>query len=85
MKENSYAKMSDETLKKNIKTTTFVAGLLGGALFVLFCIKIYNYVQEGLSVGLITPIALLPILLLNINNINKMKAELKSRDGNPLP
>ncbi len=26
--------MSDETLKKNIKATTFVAGLLGGALFV---------------------------------------------------
>ena len=82
MKENPYAKMSDETLKKNTKAGTFVTGLLGGALFVLFCINIYNYTQTDFTPLFIVPIALLPILILNITNIKKMKAELKLREGN---
>ncbi|MFN3847979.1 MAG: redox-active disulfide protein 2 [Spirosomataceae bacterium] len=82
MKENSFEKMTTEELKKGIKTNNLVSGLLGGMLLVLICLNIFNIINGNSGFTSLTiPVALLPILLLPINNLNKMKSELKKREA----
>jgi hypothetical protein len=81
MKQSSFSKMSDEALKKGISTATILSAMLGGTLIVLLGLTIYNYPQQGFSPLSIIPFALSPILFLNISNVMKMKAELKSRES----
>jgi hypothetical protein len=81
MKENGYAKMPTEKLKKLTTTVSAISGILGGTLLVLFAIKFYDFVEnDGSGASLITPIALLPVLFLNLLNLKNMKAELKNRN-----
>jgi hypothetical protein len=78
MKKN-YAEMSTEDLKKSIKTSTFVSGLLGGALLFSLILNIFIN-KKSIWDSIITPLCLLPILLVVYQPMKEMKKELKSRE-----
>ncbi|MFN3847980.1 MAG: redox-active disulfide protein 2 [Spirosomataceae bacterium] len=82
MKENSYSKMSTEQLKKTIGVSSAITGMLGVMLLILAGMAIYNKVQENNgSLSIAVPLALSPILFLNLVNIKNMKDELKKREN----
>lgn len=81
-KESTYSKMSTEQLKKTIGITSAITGMLGVMLMILVGMVIYNKVQENnSSLSIVVPLALSPILFLNLINIKNMKDELKKRDN----
>lgn len=70
-----------EELDKKLKTTKTVTGLLAGLLFLQFAVGIYLTTQQGFNVFTIVPLAFLPILIINITNIKKMKEEISKRNS----
>jgi len=72
--------MSNEELLKNQRIIKLLAGMLGGALLVLFGAGLYITFTKGFSPLFITSVALMPILIININNLNEIKKEIKARN-----
>jgi len=80
MNNRKPADLSNEELirdEKNIKTLTLI---FMGVLLVLFASTIFLTFKNGFSAMSVIPIALLPILIMNINNWNALKKEIKSRN-----
>ena len=80
MNNRKPADLSNEELirdEKNIKTLTLI---FMGVLLVLFASTIFLPFKNGFSAMSVIPIALLPILIMNINNWNALKKEIKSRN-----
>lgn len=71
--------LSNEELTKRVKTTKTVAGLLAGILLVEFAAGLYLTIKQGFSIFLVIPIAFLPILIINYQNIKKLNEEIASR------
>lgn len=71
--------MNTEDLIKNEKMLKGIAYGFAVLLLFLFGINIFLVVKKGFGPSQIVPIALLPILLLNLNNLKEIKKELKSR------
>ncbi|MBB4806533.1 hypothetical protein HNP38_001829 [Chryseobacterium defluvii] len=81
MKGKKIQEMSNEELLKHEKTVKTVTSLLCGALLVLFAATIFlNIVKKEFNPLTAVPIALLPILLININTLNEIKKEKKNRN-----
>lgn len=72
--------LSTEELTKKAKTTKMVAGLLAGALLIEFAAGIYLTIKQGFSIFLVLPIAFLPILIINYQNIKKINEEIARRE-----
>jgi tetrahydromethanopterin S-methyltransferase subunit E len=81
MGNNKFSEMSKEELIKNQKTLTGVAYGLGIVLFLAFVVNIFLVFKKGFSALTVVPIALLPVLILNISNLKEIKKELESRDN----
>ncbi len=79
MKQKSFEDMSTEELEKSRKMLSVILGFLIGASLTLLVLGIYITINKGFSPVLIIPIAMLPIGILNFNNLNKIKEELKKR------
>ncbi len=78
---NIFKKMSDEQLLKQEKITKGLTYVLGGSLLLLFCLNIYLGIRDGFNFGsMAVPIALSPILLLNVMNMKKIKTEKQTRN-----
>ncbi|CAM3620029.1 redox-active disulfide protein 2 [Flavobacterium chungbukense] len=71
--------MSTEELIKNQKTLKTVNTIFAVVLFMLFALNIFIVFNKGFSAMNVVPIALLPILFLNISNLKEIKKELESR------
>lgn len=80
MKNNKLAETSTEELIQNEKKIKVLTLILAGALLVLFGASLFLTFKKGFTVLSCIPIGLLPILILNINNWNAIKKEIKSRD-----
>ena len=79
MKQKSFEDMSTQELEKSKKILSVILGFLLGASLTLLVLGIYITINKGFSPVLILPIAMLPIWILNFNNLNKIKEELKKR------
>lgn len=79
-KQTDYSELSTMDLLAKKKTTVFVSALLGGVLALLFIITIFQSITEGFKALSAVPFALLPILAININEVNSLNKELKSRE-----
>lgn len=79
MKSNKFQDMSREALLKQQKTAKFLTGLLVGGLLTLFAINIYLGITKGFSSVVAIPFALLPIVVLNVNNLKQIEQELANR------
>lgn len=79
MKNNKFSEMSTEELLKSEKSLKTVTYIFGVALLFLFGLNIFLAVNRGFSASQVIPLALLPILILNLNSLKEIKKELDSR------
>lgn len=86
MKENPYTKMTLEQLKVKAKMFKTVTSVFSGMLMVLVFVVVFLGIRQGFNTVFISlsiiPVALLPILLVNLNSIKKINDEIKSRENN---
>jgi predicted ABC-type exoprotein transport system permease subunit len=79
MKNKNLSEMNSEALLKQEKSIKFLTGILIGALLALLVIGIVSAYKNGQYTFIILPLALLPIVFLNINNLKEVRKELASR------
>ena len=68
-----------EELHKKAKTSKMASGALAGILIVQLAVGIYLTILQGFNVFIVIPIAFIPILILNFNEIKKINAEIARR------
>lgn len=71
--------MNTEDLVKNEKILQGITYGFAVILLFLLGVNIFLVVKKGFGASQVVPIALLPILVLNLNNLREIKKELKSR------
>ena len=69
------SEMSVKALYKEQKSTKFFTGVLIGALLVMGFISF----QDGFSILTLFPVFFLPLVILNVNKLKKIKKELRLR------
>lgn len=79
-KQTDYSELSTKDLLAKKKTTVFVAAFFGGILTVLFIVTILITIKDVFTPFLCLPFAFLPILIININEVNSLNKEVKSRE-----
>ena len=79
MKKQDLSNLSTDFLHKKEKSMKAITAMLAITLIVLFAVSLYMTIMESFTPLLIVPIALLPILILNIKSINNINRELGSR------
>lgn len=80
MLEKNFSSMSNEQLLKNYKSSKGMAYLLGGSLLVSTLVNLYLTFTKGFNVLTVVPFALLPILILLMNNAKGFKSEMVKRN-----
>lgn len=80
MSNKRYAEMSNEELLKSQKSIKTVTAILVGMLLFLFAVNIFLAFKKGFSALNAVPIALLPIVIINVNTLKEIKKELNSRN-----
>jgi len=71
---------SDEEIISNEKKVKVLTIMLMVAILLLFLSTMFLTFKKGFSALTVVPIALLPILIMNINNWNKLKKEKVNRN-----
>lgn len=82
MKAKPLSEYTTQELTQKLKALKTVTSIFAGTLIVLFAINLYQSIMDKFTALSIIPIALMPILVINIASISKIKAELKSREQN---
>ncbi|MDW9379485.1 redox-active disulfide protein 2 [Chryseobacterium sp. JV558] len=80
MKNKSISEYTNEELISNEKKIKIITIMLGIAILLLFMSNIVLTFKRGFSAMSVIPIALVPILILNINNWNQLKKEKANRN-----
>lgn len=80
MKNKSISEYTNEELISNEKKIKIITIMLGIAILLLFLSNIVLTFKRGFSTMSVIPIALVPILILNINNWNQLKKEKANRN-----
>ncbi len=81
MKSDKLQEMSNEALRKQRKSIVVITGLLAGVLLVLLIVSLCLWFRKDFAIALPSltfPLALLPIVLLNLNKLKEIKKELNS-------
>lgn len=76
----SISEYTDEELVNNEKKIKVLTIMLMVAIVLLFLSTMFLTFKKGFSALTVIPIALLPILIININNWNKLKKEKADRN-----
>ena len=79
MKNNSIAGYTNEELIRNEKKIKGICIILSIMIILLLLINIYLTFKRGFNALNVIPIALLPVLIINMNNWNQLKKEKKNR------
>ncbi|UTX49003.1 redox-active disulfide protein 2 [Chryseobacterium sp. MA9] len=80
MKNRAVSEYTNEELISNEKKIKIITIILGIAILLLFLSNIFLTFKRGFSAMSVIPIALVPILILNINNWNQLKKEKANRN-----
>ena len=80
MKNTSLSEMSSDEIIKNKKTIGAATAALAGLLLFLLILSIYKWMTKDFTLQVVVPLALSPIVFLNIKKIKEMKRELQSRE-----
>lgn len=80
MAKENISELKTEYLVKKKKTILTVTGMLAGMLVVLFIMGILLSIKKGFSALVVVPFGLLPIVILNYNEVSKINKELTSRN-----
>jgi len=76
----SISEYTDEELINNEKKIKVLTIMLMVVIILLFLSTMFLTFKKGFSALTVIPIALLPILIININNWNKLKKEKADRN-----
>lgn len=79
MKQPPIAEMSTEVLKKNYKSMKTVIIILSVFMVIMVGSGIYITLSKGFGAVSVLPLAFLPLFILNIVNLKKIKNELITR------
>lgn len=82
MKENPYAKMTLDELNAKAKSLKSMTSIFSSLLLVMTFVGVFLSIRQGFSVFSVLPVAFLPLLVININSIKKIKEEIQSRESN---
>jgi hypothetical protein len=69
-----------ESLNKKQKLLKMITAMLGVMLLILLVLAIYVSFKKGFSALIVVPIALMPILMLNVISIKNIQKQLRSRE-----
>ncbi|PRD56804.1 redox-active disulfide protein 2 [Sphingobacterium gobiense] len=79
-KNTPLTEMSTEELIKNQKTMGTATAALAGLLASLFILSVYKWITKGFTSLIVVPLALLPIVFVNLKKLKEIKEELEIRD-----
>ncbi|PUB34744.1 hypothetical protein C8J95_102412 [Elizabethkingia sp. YR214] len=79
MKNENFSDLSTEELLKKQKTIKPLTITLIGTLILLFVLSLFITFKKGFTALLVVPIALSPIVILNLNNLKNIQKEINSR------
>lgn len=80
MKKEDYSKYSIEDLTKKEKTAKVATIALGALIVMQFFPCLYLTYKQGFNVFTVLPFTFLPLLMVNILTLKKIKAEMNSRN-----
>ena len=80
MNNKKPAELSNEELISNEKRMKAITIAFAVILTLSFAATFILILQEGFTVSIVTPIALLPLLVIFVNNWKGLKQEIKSRN-----
>jgi len=72
--------MSNEKLLEQKKSIGFLTGVLIGALVTLLAFTLYTSINQGFTPLLVVPLALSPIVFLNLTTLKAIKKEIQARN-----
>jgi uncharacterized membrane protein len=79
MAQKQLSEMTEEELTKRKKELTFAVVLMAVAILVMTISAIIGYSKKGFSTTTILPLLFMPIAIINLLNLKKIKAELALR------
>lgn len=80
MKSENFSDLSTEELLKKQKTIKpLTITLIGTLILLLFVLSLFITFKKGFTALLVVPIALSPIVILNLNNLKSIQKEINSR------
>lgn len=81
MKKEDWSSLSTEDLNQKQKSIKSLTTMLIVTLIALFLISLFVSLKKGFTPLLIIPIALLPVVSMNLNNLKSIKKEIDSRNN----
>ena len=79
MKKEDWSSLSTEDLNQKQKSIKSLTTMLIVILLLLFILSIYISIKKGFTPLLVIPIALFPVVSMNLNNLKSIKKEIDSR------
>lgn len=80
MKKEDYSQYSIEDLSKREKTAKVATIALGSLLLLQLLVGLFLTFKQGFNIFIFLPFAFLPILIVNISTMKKIRAEIDSRN-----
>ncbi|HFK5569138.1 redox-active disulfide protein 2 [Elizabethkingia meningoseptica] len=81
MKKEDWSSLSTEDLNQKQKSIKSLTTMLIVTLIALFLISLFVSLKKGFTPLLVIPIALLPVVSMNLNNLKNIKKEIDSRNN----
>ncbi|HAY3549691.1 redox-active disulfide protein 2 [Elizabethkingia meningoseptica] len=81
MKKENWSSLSTEDLNQKQKSIKSLTTMLIVTLIALFLISLFISLKKGFTPLLVIPIALLPVVSMNLNNLKNIKKEIDSRNN----
>ncbi|WP_336664448.1 redox-active disulfide protein 2 [Elizabethkingia meningoseptica] len=81
MKKEDWSSLSTEDLNQKQKSIKSLTTMLIVTLIALFLISLFVSLKKGFTPLLVIPIALLPVVSMNLNNLKSIKKEIDSRNN----
>jgi hypothetical protein len=79
MMERPFQQVSTEALQKKEKRLLLITRLLGGCMILLLLTSAYQLLYERASAVTGLPVCFLPILIINLNSLKKIRQEIHLR------
>ena len=79
MAQKQLSEMTEEELKKNVKMMTIAVTVIIVSIIIMLISAVYTYTKKGFTATAVLPFAFLPIAIINLMNLKKIRAELDSR------
>ena len=80
MKQDEFSTLTVEELNKKLATIQKLTIMLGVILVLMAISGVFITMKRGFYVFTVLPVSFLPILIANVTNAKKIKAEIASRN-----